>query len=128
MPVVSSHYSFFLVHRICRDYSRLFDPVFFMAKPWAEKFYKSPQWKRTRELYANSRGNICEKCWEKGLVVPGEIVHHKIFLTPSNINNPDISLGFSNLELLCRNCHAAVHEQGMKKRYKINSDGSVDIR
>jgi len=99
-----------------------------MAKPWAEKFYKSPQWKHTRELYANSVGNLCENCWAKGLVVPGEIVHHKIPLTPFNINDPAISLSFSNLKLVCRACHAEEHEQGHQKRYWINPDGSVDIK
>lgn len=39
----------------------------------------------------------------------GEIVHHKEPLMPKNINNPEITLGEGNLELLCRNCHALAH-------------------
>jgi predicted kinase len=41
----------------------------------------------------------------------GKEVHHKTFLTPENINDPDITLGWDNLQLLCRPCHNAVHEK-----------------
>jgi 5-methylcytosine-specific restriction endonuclease McrA len=49
---------------------------------------------------------LCVRCGR-----PGEIVHHKIHLTPQNINDPSIALGEDNLELLCRDCHAIVHEE-----------------
>ena len=45
--------------------------------------------------------NSCVRC---GAI--GEIVHHKIHLSPENIDNPDISLSEDNLELLCRDCYA----------------------
>lgn len=48
---------------------------------------------------------LCVRCGK-----PGEIVHHKIYLTPENIGNPDISLNPDNLETLCRDCHALEHE------------------
>ena len=69
------------------------------------------------------------------------IVHHLIELDPVNINNPEITLNFNNLELLCRDCHAEVHEQSggrwaevnkkkrqareAKNRYKIGPNGAV---
>jgi len=39
-------------------------------------------------------------------------VHHKIHLTPHNIDDPNITLSEDNLELLCRECHAIEHPEG----------------
>ena len=41
--------------------------------------------------------------------MPGTQVHHKIRLTPFNINNPEITLSYKNLELLCDDCHEKEH-------------------
>lgn len=96
-------------------------------KPYAVTFYKSKAWKTTREAYASSVGYICERCEAGGRYgVPGEIVHHKIHLTPANISDPRISLDWNNLELLCRDCHAKEHG-ARKKRYTVHPDGSVEI-
>ena len=95
-----------------------------IMKPYAEKFYKSQGWKRTREAYARSRGGLCERCLAKGKYVPGEIVHHKVHLTPDNINDPTVTLSWDNLELVCRECHAEEHT-GIPKRYKIDELGRV---
>ena len=97
-------------------------------KTFAEKFYKSKQWKRTRELYARSVGGLCEICWNNGIIRPGEIVHHKIHLDESNIDNPLITMDWSNLELVCRDCHAALHKDEGRRRYRIEKDGSVIIQ
>ena len=76
-----------------------------MAKEFAKKFYKSSKWLKCRTSYIKKRieidGGRCEKC----KVNPGYIVHHKITLTPDNINNPDISLNHELLEYDCKNCH-----------------------
>lgn len=72
----------------------------------------------------NSVNHLCERCLQNGLVVPAEIVHHKIELTPININNPDITLNFNNLEAVCRECHADIHNR-REKRFKIMEDGRV---
>lgn len=39
----------------------------------------------------------------------GEIVHHKIYIGYKNIYNPNVTLNFNNLELLCRDCHNKEH-------------------
>lgn len=75
-----------------------------MAREFAEWFYKSKAWKQTRKAYANSQHGICERCG--GL---GDIVHHKIHLTPENIFDANISLDWNNLELLCQDCHNKEH-------------------
>lgn len=89
-------------------------------------FYTTFEWKRCREAYAKSVGGLCERCLKKGLVVPGEIVHHKVHLTPANIMDPHVTLNWNNLEMLCRACHAEEHQR-LKKRYKITPDGKVLI-
>ena len=92
-------------------------------REFAKQFYKSQAWKHTRDLYAASVGGICERCKEHGLIVPGEIVHHKVHITPANINDKSITLNWDNLELLCRNCHALMHKP--QKRYKVDTQGRV---
>jgi 5-methylcytosine-specific restriction endonuclease McrA len=100
-----------------------------MAKDFARAFYDSPAWKRTRRAYASSVGGLCERCIRSGLYTPGVIVHHINHLTPENINNPDIALGWSNLELVCRECHAEIHEADIKRRaprrYCVDKTGRV---
>lgn len=91
---------------------------------WAEAFYSSAVWKQCRTAYKKRVGGLCERCLKKGLFVPGEIVHHKIHLTPENINNPSISCNNNNLELLCRDCHSEIHSR-LQKRYKIDEYGRV---
>lgn len=79
-----------------------------MAKEFSKKFYASKVWKDCRNQYASSVGGLCEKCALEGLEVKGDEVHHKIELTPSNINDPNISLAWTNLQLLCFKCHQAI--------------------
>ena len=93
-------------------------------KAWAEAFYKSVAWQRCRKNYAASVGGLCERCAKRGLISPGEIVHHKIRLTPANVHEPSVTLAWSNLELLCRECHAKEHGS-TERRYQIGADGKV---
>lgn len=115
-----------------------------MARPFAKKFYSSKAWQDCRNAYAQSKHYLCEECLAKGIYRPGEIVHHMIELDPVNINNPEITLSFDNLELLCRDCHERKHqtsggkwasvnkkkrEQREKtKRYFIGENGKVSAR
>ena len=94
-------------------------------KEFAKRFYKSKEWRETRHAYSKSVGGLCENCLRRGLYRPGEIVHHKEKLSPENINNPDVTLSWDNLELLCRDCHAKVH--GSAKRYKVDRMGRIKI-
>ena len=92
-------------------------------RDFAKGFYLSSAWEAARSAYRKQAGGLCEVCAAKGLIVPGEIVHHKIHLTPGNITNPDITLSFENLQLVCRDCHAEIHKR--KKRYTVGEDGRV---
>lgn len=112
-----------------------------MSREFARKFYNSEAWKRCRESYKHKVSYLCENCLRKGIYKPGVIVHHLIELDPINIEHPEITLNFDNLELLCRECHAAIHEQSggqwsevnkkkraaraEKNRYDVDSNGHV---
>lgn len=96
-------------------------------KEYAEKFYKSKAWQACRIAYAKSVGGLCEQCLKNGRYNPGVIVHHKIHITPENIECQEITMDFRNLELLCREHHAEQHT-GRVKRYKVDDMGRVIIR
>ena len=93
-------------------------------KDFAKSFYKSKAWQRCRAGYVKSVGGLCEDCLKKGIYTPGEIVHHKIHLTPENINDPNISLNWGNLKLVCRECHALEHKDS-DARYLFDELGRV---
>lgn len=97
-----------------------------MAHDFAKAFYSSKAWQDCREEFARSRRYLCENCLQRGILSHGEIVHHIIELTPANINDPDVTLNFKNLRLVCRKCHAQEH--GNKRRYFITADGRVIAR
>ena len=73
-------------------------------QPWARWFYKSAAWRRCRDAYFKSQHGLCERCGG-----PGKIVHHRVYLTPQNIGDPNVTLNWENLELLCQTCHNAEH-------------------
>ena len=97
-----------------------------MAKEFARDFYNSKAWYRTRTAYARSRKYLCEICLAKGIYKAADIVHHKIHLTPNNINNPEITLNPDNLMLVCRECHAKLHEN--RRRYIVDENGHVTVK
>ena len=96
-----------------------------MAQDFARAFYKSSRWAAARSLKVKACRGLCERCLARGIVSAGKIVHHKIYLTPENINRPEIALNLANLELLCQNCHNAEHNSREGVRYKIDSSGNV---
>ena len=98
-----------------------------MAREFAKQFYSSKAWQECREEYARRKRYLCENCLQRGVIQTGEIVHHKIELTPENINDPGISLNFDNLKLVCRKCHAEEHT-GKLIRYTVDESGRVNIR
>ena len=97
-----------------------------MSQGKQSQFYKTAAWVSCRKAYLASVGGLCERCLAKGLIVPAEIIHHKIHLNENNINDPSVSLNFDNLEAVCRSCHGELH--GKRKRYTIAADGRVEGR
>ncbi len=95
-------------------------------RDFAKSFYKSKMWQKTRDAYSSSVGGLCEICLGDGIYRAGKIVHHKIEITPDNIGDPNVSLNWNNLQLLCRDCHAKAH--GNLKRYRVDEIGRVVIK
>lgn len=90
-----------------------------MAKEYAKAFYHSKAWIKCKNSYIKSVHGLCERCGE-----PGYIVHHKKYITPNNINDPNITLNHDNLECLCLDCHNKEHEFE-KERKRITAIGTV---
>lgn len=69
---------------------------------------------------------LCVKCGGAG-----QEVHHKKYLTPNNINDPNITLNMDNLITLCRECHHKEHERNQYTRpcvsagLKFDRDGNL---
>lgn len=91
-------------------------------KPYAKAFYRSAAWEACRKAYIKSVGGLCERCLKAGRYTPAVIVHHIIYLTPENINDPRVTLNFANLEALCQECHNREHT-GRRRRYTLDSMG-----
>ena len=99
-----------------------------MAKEFSMRFYKSSLWRDCRNGYAAYKGHLCERCLRRGVLAFGEIVHHKTELTPENIDDPNITLNWDNLELLCRFCHAEVHDRRTKcRRFSFGPNGEIYV-
>lgn len=77
-------------------------------QPWAESFYKGRAWRQCQEAYKRAHFGLCEWCG-----APGVIVHHHPTLTPQTINDPEYTLGWDHLTLLCRDCHGLAHSGRM---------------
>ena len=98
-----------------------------MSQDFAREFYSSKQWRDCREAFARSKRYLCEDCLAKGILTSGEIVHHKIHLTPENINDPSVTLNFENLRLVCRKCHGEEH-QHRDRRFVVDDMGRVYVK
>ena len=68
---------------------------------------------------------MCEQCFKQGKLVPAKVVHHIEWLTPHNIDNPHITLGYANFMRLCQDCHAAVHAGTEESRVTFDEYGNV---
>ena len=98
-----------------------------MAQDFAKPFYKSKSWQQCRRAYILRVHGLCERCLSRGLYVPGYIVHHKALLTPSNINDPRVTLNHDNLEYVCVECHNLEHMGSGATRDDVmfDSEGNV---
>ena len=59
-------------------------------------------WKRIRDKYA-AEHPFCELCFERGIIVPTEEIHHKKPLSEGGTHDR------SNLIALCKSCHSTIH-------------------
>lgn len=107
-----------------------------MARDFSRAFYRSKAWRHAREAYFRAPARsmdgricppgMCERCFERGRLVPAEIVHHIEHLTPQNVNDPSVATSPSNLMRVCRDCHAALHSfDGYTPRVGFDENGRV---
>ena len=108
--------------------------VVFMARDFAVAFYHSPAWLHNRKAYMEMvvdtpfglvPPGMCERCFERGELVPAKVVHHKVHLTPENIDDPHVTLAYDNMQRLCQDCHAEVHSDSAPLRVTFNDDGTI---
>lgn len=59
-------------------------------------------WKIIRDAYVKKHP-FCELCFQKGVLVPVEEVHHILPLAEGGTNDKD------NLISLCKSCHSRIH-------------------
>ena len=59
-------------------------------------------WKRIRDSYVREHP-FCERCFEQGILVPVDEVHHKVPISQGGTHER------SNLMSLCRSCHNKIH-------------------
>lgn len=91
-----------------------------MAKDYAKQFYNSKAWKNCRESYISKVHGLCEHCLELDKHIPGYIVDHIIEISPSNIDDPGITLNHENLQYLCLACH---NTKTFSKDYDVTEQG-----
>ncbi|ACD24498.1 HNH endonuclease [Clostridium botulinum] len=93
-----------------------------MAKEGIKFFYDTKEWKKCRKAFIETKHYICERC---GGV--GKLVHHKKHITPSNVNDMNITLNWDNLQVLCLDCHNVVHGNGgaTVKGVSFNQNGDL---
>ena len=85
-------------------------------REYAQQFYHSDAWHKCRNAYKQKRmlidGGLCEEC----RLNQGYIVHHKIYITEKNINEPSITLNEDNLMYVCKECHDSYDGHGVHGR------------
>ena len=104
-----------------------------MAKEFTQNFYGKLAWKEVRDYVMKRDAYLCQDCLTKGMYTPAEEVHHIVWLTPDNINDPNITLNPNNLISLCKECHHERHNKGehlgkkRNRRYKVDEFGRVTV-
>ena len=104
-----------------------------MHEQFANDFYRSRTWRKCRDEFVKARGGLCERCLARGIITAGSRtmplqVHHKTPLTRENITNPEITLSWDNLQLLCKQCHDEEHAGEAARRWTVDEDGHVVAR
>lgn len=74
-----------------------------------DAFYHSKAWRDLSYLLRLNSGK-CQRC---GRIADMKQLHahHKVILTPLNVNDTSISLNPDNIEILCNSCHDEEHNR-----------------
>lgn len=79
-------------------------------------FYRQTRWIKLRKVLMSERLNaegllICEHCGKSILKDYDAILHHKIELTPQNVNDANIAYNPENLMFVHVKCHNEIHKR-----------------
>ena len=96
-------------------------------------FYNSKLWKQVRKNIWIKQNLLCANCYKPVYVdgisdyIPKEkrrtgIVHHKIWLDETNINDDNITIDEKNLIGVCKECHENIHHADMSCRKDVMFD------
>ena len=101
-----------------------------MAKEFSRAIYNGRRWRKSAKAYAESRCYICERCRNKFARRDGKrkrwMVHHRQPLTKENVHDDLLVYGWDNLQLLCIECHNAVHGRAdAGRRMAFDADGNL---
>ena len=94
-----------------------------MAKDYAKAFYSSKAWKQCRAQVLRRDLYTCAECYGRA-----QEVHHRTELTPTNINDPMVSLNPDNLVSLCHDCHTKITKGStgdVSEGYYFDENGQV---
>lgn len=89
-----------------------------MARAFSMHIYKSKKWVRVSRAFMQSKNYMCEICG-----APGKICHHKIWITPQNVDDPEIVWNPKNFMCVCQECHNKIH--GGQRKTRFDEDGHV---
>ena len=91
--------------RYCEEHRKLVEKNYeqYSRDPEVHKKY-GRAWKRIRDSYVKTHP-FCERCFEQGILVPVEEVHHKVPISQGGTHDR------SNLMSLCKSCHNKIHHE-----------------
>lgn len=89
--------------RFCEEHEKLEARRYerYERDPNTKKKY-GREWQKIRKRYVEMHP-FCEQCYEHGVLIPVDEVHHKEPLAEGGTND------FENLISLCQPCHARIH-------------------
>ena len=96
----------------------------------ATAFYKSSQWIKLRSYIFNVRDTgLCQMCLDKGSVVTGDVVHHKVELLDGE-KGWNLRLDANNLITICHDCHNKIHKSSkdnepIREGFAFDEDGNL---
>lgn len=93
-----------------------------MAKDYSRAVYNGARWKNTKNSYLASVNYICERCG-----AAAKVVHHKHYINPNNVTNPNILYNWDNLEALCQDCHNKEHHSGYNTAKGLRFDDQGNL-
>lgn len=85
-----------------------------------QRFYASDEWRAFRLTVIGERGPRCEYCGERVAKAQELTLHHKIELTPENVNDAMIALNPENVMVVHHGCHNRIHKRNTaRKGYRV---------